>query len=346
MNSPLQSASHYRPVTVIEQSGREVARCFTDVAGEYDAARTRAAVFARTDRCLLEVTGRDRAAWLHNLVSNAVKDAAPGSGVYAFALDVKGRIQFDLNILVRPEALWLDVDARLAAAALRHLDRYHISEQVTLVNRSAEFVQFGVAGPEAGKAAAALHAPDFASWPALTSRPTDSVELLFHHDFAGVPGFEVLVPVAAAPTLWDRLVGELGLAPAGYEALNVLRIEAGIPWPITELNDQVTPAETGQLARAVSFNKGCYLGQEVVERMRSHGALARRLVKLGTDGAVPTAPPLPIQSGGAEVGRLTSLVAHPSGAGQIGLGYLKTSVTEAAELSVGEPPFQLRLLPA
>ncbi len=112
-----------------------------------------------------------------------------------------------------------------------------------------------------------------------------------------------------------------------------------------EIDDRTLPAETGQLARAVSFHKGCYLGQEVVERMRSHNVLPRRLVRIRIDAAAAPAAPTALRRGDAEVGRITSLVRDPRDGGWIGLAYLKTTA-DTPGLNAGDPPAAVTILPA
>lgn len=346
MVSAFSSAEQYQPVESVDYAGRALAVQFSTAQQEYEAARQRAGLFDRSDRGLIAVTGKDRKSWLHNLVTNAVKTVADGAGTYAFALDVKGRIQFDLNILALAERLWVDVDANYLAAALKHLDRYHISEDVRLADQTAAFARLGVAGPESTAIATRLGVSGLGDMPALSQQALSAGVVLVRHDFAGHMGFELLVPIAAAAQWWDRLAGDLSVTPVGQAALDVLRIEAGIPWMGRDLDEKVVAPETGQLARAVSYNKGCYLGQEVVERMRSHGALPRRLVRLACNDGPHLSLPTPILRENTDVGRVTSLVAHPTEGKRIGLGYLKSAVADGAGLTAGDPPIELQLLPA
>lgn len=124
-------------------------------------------------------------------------------------------------------------------------------------------------------------------------------------------------------------------APAGAATLEVLRIEAGIPWLGRDLDETVLPPETGRKARGVSYTKGCYLGQEILERMRSRGSLGRRLVRLRLARGGDPRPPAAICQEGIEVGRLTSAACHPLSGEWIGLGYVRTTVGDATGLTVG-----------
>ncbi len=335
----LEKAVHYQPADVIEFRGVSLAARFSDLAAEYDAARKSAVVLDRRFRGLVSVRGPDRKTWLHNLVTNAVKDLDQGAGNYAFAIDVKGRTLFDLNILSLADELWLDVDAGTVARALAHLDRYRITEKVELRNVSADWVRLGCTGPDAPRIAADLGVTNLSPMASLASaQVAPDGSLLVRHDFAGMTGFELIVPAAQGGTWWDRLAGPLGAAPAGVLTGEVLRIEAAIPeWP-ADIDDKVIPPETGQVERGISYHKGCYLGQEVIERLRSLGAPARKLVRLTADTGVATRLPAPLLRDGVEVGRVTSLIRHPRKGTWCGLGYLKSALATPVELCCPDSP--------
>jgi folate-binding protein YgfZ len=337
--SPFSKSEHYQPAETVDQRGTTLPARFGAVADEYRSARGEVALFDRNDRGLLIVTGADRKNWLHNLVTNAVRTLDDNLGNYAFAIDLQGRIQFDLKILSLAGALWLDVDAATATAATAHLDRYLVSEDVRIDNATARYARLGCSGPRAAEVAGRLGVTDFPAMPALSSFGLDGGAVRFlRHDFAGLPGFELIVPHAQAATWWQRLVQDGGAAPAGQITLDVLRLEAGIPWPGSEIDRTVLPPETGQLERAVSYHKGCYLGQEIIERMRSRGSVARRLVRLRTNDAAGLTVPTPLYQSGSKIGSITSLARHPLTQEWLGLAYIKTKVAEPINITAGDPP--------
>lgn len=341
--SPFAGSSAYCPAQTCAERGAELPQRFADPRGEYEAARSAAAAVDRSDRVVIELRGRDRKSWLHNLVTNAVTTLADYAGAYAFACDVRGRVQFDLDILNLPDAIWIDVDRAAAPGALAHLERYHISEDVTLALRAADFARLGVCGPRAPEIAAALGAGGLEDMPPLSSRALDGgTARLFRHDFCGLVGFELVVPSDRAHAAWDGAVSA-GARPMGRLALDVLRIESGIPWLGRDIDDTTLPPETGQVERGISYRKGCYLGQEILERMRSHGSLARRLVRLRVADGRGISLPSTMGLGGKDVGRVTSLAAHVAKAGWVGLGYLRTHVTQPAGIVVGDPPREIEL---
>ncbi|MCP4249705.1 MAG: aminomethyl transferase family protein [bacterium] len=330
---PLDAILLKRRASFADVSGVPVAVDFGDPVAEYAAAVSGAGLYDARERGLIEVTGRDRADWLHNLVTNTVKDLPPGSGRYAFALNVKGRILFDCNLLVLEESVWLDLDGRTVAAAMTHFNKYTIMEDVGVTDRSDEFVRVALMGPKVADLADALgatEAPQMASLDSAQVSLTNQTCRMVRHDAAGVLGLELFLERGDAVAGWQHLLeigASVNLTPIGRSAVQTLRIEAGIPAYGQDIDDTVLPAETRQIERGVSFTKGCYLGQEVVERMRSRGSLARQLVGLRFAGERVPPVPVALSVGDQESGRLTSACWSPALEAVIGLGYLKSAHT-------------------
>jgi len=286
------------------------------------------ALIDRSNRALIEVTGRDRVAWAHNLTSNQVKTLGRDEGNYAFVLNAQGRILFDLNLVVRAESIWLDLDRRFLGAALKHFEKYIIMEDVRVANRSEVFARFAIAGEKVKGVLADLGAANAAAMPliSMTTVPFGQTALdILRSDFCGVFAAELFVPAALAASLKSELTNRHGLIQIDDQVVQIRRIEAGIPWPGAELTDEVLPAETRQMERAVSFQKGCYLGQEIVERMRARKVVAKVLCGLRIDGdAIPLPGGELIADGGAVVGKLTSACLSVALSAVIGLGYVKS----------------------
>lgn len=329
------------PLALAEWRGVRLPARFAPPGEELRHARSPggALLFDRSERGAIAVSGRDQKSWLHNLLTNDIKSLTPGVSCYAFAIDVRGRLIFDLNVLDLGETLWLDLDRPSMPAATAHLERYHISEDVALA--ASDEVRLGVCGAAAGRVAETLGAV----WSQLAPCGHQPIEAgdgpairLWRSQFAGADSFELILPHEMGPAIWTRVSAIPGVRPGGLETLDLLRIEAEIPWPGRELDERTLPPETGDAAaRGIHYRKGCYLGQEIIERMRSHGSLARRLVRVRVDDGAGVALPAPLTAGGADAGRITSLAAHPDG-GWIGLAYVRTSVAPETELTAGTPP--------
>src|SRR5262245_15303997 len=300
---------------------------------QYRLTREAVGLIDRPGRALIEVSGADRAAWLNNLITNVVKTLSVGDGNYAFAVNVKGRVVFDVNILMldppsQPDGrIWLDLDAGWAAEALKHLERYIITENVQLSDVTARYGRLAIFGPQSSAVAQRMGLSNLAAMPSLQHVPLpDGNGRVVRHDFAGVTGAEFIVP-AATTDEWRRQLleagREFGIEPIDASVVETLRIEAGIPASRVDIDADTIPPETGQIERGISYHKGCYLGQEVIERMRSHGVLARRLVGIRLEGeAVPPAGAT-VRVADKDAGRVTSGVWSEALAAVLTLGYVK-----------------------
>ncbi len=299
------------------------------VSEAYKTIAERGGYLDRTDRGLIEVRGNDRAAWLNNLVTNVIKTVSPGEGSYAFAPNVKGRTVFDLNMLVLNDRLWLDIDRGWVVEAKSHLDRYIITEDVELEDMSDAFGRIAVMGPAAKDVAGELGFGNLVPMAQLqhVERDVDAVPVrMVRNDFAGPACAEFIYP-AAAEGAREHIVtacGSASLIAASEDVVEVFRIEAGIPASRKDIDADVIPPETGRIEQGISYQKGCYLGQEVIERIRSQGIVAKRFVGLQTDGDAAESPPARIILDGKDVGRVTSACWSESLNAGLALGYLKT----------------------
>lgn len=301
------------------------------------AARTGAAIFPLASRALLAVSGADRVRFLQGQLSNDVAGldpAGPRSGCYALVLTPQGRIVADLHVLARPGELWLETAAARAAAVAARLEKYVIADDVRIADRGAGWARFAIEGPRA-RALLAAAAPGAAlellpdAWAPLRIAGAEALVAAF--GWSGEPALQLFVPRAAEEAAREALRAAgaaTGAAWGDPAALEILRIEAGVPAAGAELGEEVLPAEARLVERAVSFTKGCYTGQEVVARMHSRARVGHLLVGLllapeAPDAALP-APGAALLHGGAKVGELTSVARSPA-AGAIALGYLRAA---------------------
>lgn len=313
------------------------------------ALRRGAGLFRLADRGLLEVTGADRTRWLDGMISNEVASIAPGGGRYALLLDPKGRILADLHVLVRPEAFWLELAAHAAEPTRERLERFVIADDVEIANRSGEWARLALEGPAApavvDRAAGAPLglAPDGSSDAAIG----DVSVVAAAFALAGGPGIQLFVPVGgedAVASALARAGAPLSLVVADAAALEVLRIEAGVPRLGAELDADVFPAEA-RLERAISFTKGCYTGQEIVARIRTRASVQHFLVGLSLEGAAEVGAGAEIAAEGRPIGEVTSACRSPV-AGSIALGYVRRSHAEPdTRVTVGGHPARVTALP-
>ena len=266
------------------------------------AAREAAAVGPVESPGVLRVTGKDRQDFLHRMCTQKVNGVAPGEAVHAAFLTVKGHVLAEGMLLVRAEDVLLVVHPRSAEPLRAHLAKHVIMDEVEIEDASAGWRLVPVLGP----GAADLAGRQAASAPA------------FADPRRGAPALDLLAAPEEAEALRAKLVAA-GATPLEGEDLEALRILGGAPRFGVDVDEERLPMEAGLLATAVRFDKGCYLGQEVVLRGTFRGQIQRGLVQLALPPA--TGPGSPLSAGGKEVGVVTSAAETPEG--RLGLGYLR-----------------------
>jgi folate-binding protein YgfZ len=296
-----------------------------EVSRAAEAARQGAGLFP-LQRGLIEVTGRDRVRWLNGMISAdvAVLDSANGDGCYALLLTPKGSIVADLHVLAREASVWLELDAVAAPTVLDRLDRYVIADDVTLSARSHDFERFALEGRRAHEVLAGAAEGELPTRldSYTTLRLAGVPVLACAFGFSALPAFQLFVPAGEGGEVTRALrTGSDLLVVAPEAALEVLRVESGMPRLGAELDEEVLPAEAGLTERAVSFTKGCYTGQEIVARLDARGRVNHLLVGLHFEGDAPSVGS-PLSVGGRDVGEVTS-VAESVRAGRIGLGFVR-----------------------
>ncbi|HEX2330314.1 MAG TPA: folate-binding protein [Candidatus Angelobacter sp.] len=310
-------------------NGVETALRFSDVASELEALRTGCGVFDLSWRTLITASGKDRVRWLHNMVTNNIRDVAVNRGCYNFVLSAQGRIQGDLYVFNLGEMLLLETDRTQVDALLPTLKRYIIMDKVELVPVGDSLTAIGVSGP---KAEAVLRD---AGIDASGMEPLETRELTVGG--AGVRlirgpqqksnWYELWIEPARVGELWKSLVAA-GAEPVGAEALEIWRVLRGIPQYGIDIRDRDLPQETEQL-QALHFSKGCYIGQEIVERIRARGQVHRTFTGFEFEKAVPSPGKYDVE--GRTVAEITTVAPVPAKTGErmIGLGYVRRESGEA-----------------
>jgi len=249
--------------------------------------------------------GRDRARLLHNITSNEVKKMNLGDTCYAFLLNPQGRIQADLHLLCLADRFLIDTDPGLREKVQQHIRRYIIADQVELEDVSAQTSSIGVEGPAAEEIK--LAAGDYTIAPFTVT---------------GQPGYRIYCSKDSKAALIAQLE-LLGAKEATAEDARVVRIENGKPLYGEDIRDTTLPQETQQM-QAISFNKGCYLGQEIVERIRAQGRVNKKLERLELDNTQPPAAGTKLQVDGREAD-ITSSVYSPHLGKVVALAYVRTA---------------------
>lgn len=345
---PLHSIHEEEGAAFGELNGREiVARTAGGQAG-YEAARRAVVLLDASFREWLRVTGEDRASFLHGMVTNEVEKLPVGRATYAAMLTPKGAMVADVRLLKQEADLLLDVEPGHGAKVREFLDKYLISEDAELHEATADFALLTLGGPRASELLAKL---DLAAPVLHTSSAgvVAGVEVtLLGNDLVLERGVDLRVPRAGAEAVYRALreAGRpLGLEPLGVEAFEVLRVEAGVPRYGVDMDDKTIPLEAN-LERAIHYNKGCYIGQEVIARATFRGHMNRKLTGLLL-GAHTPAPRTELFSGEKKVGWVTSVVRSPKLGQMIALGYVhRDFLAPGTKLSLaGSGEVELHALP-
>jgi folate-binding protein YgfZ len=289
---------------------------------EQYAAAQESAVMTEAPRGTIELTGADRRLFLHALLTNDIATLEKGTGAYAAYLTPQGRMISDMRVIETGERMLLDVEAALAAPLAERFNALIFSEDVQVADVSAEVCVVGVHGPRAAdvvERATGMAATDLASQYSNLSGPLT----VLRDDGLGVPGFDIYVARADCESL-RRKLGQAGAVPASDETIEALRIEAGRPRFGADMKTDTIPLEAGIENRAISFTKGCYVGQEVIVRVmhRGHGRVARRLVRLVLPGSAVPNRGAKIFAGDQQVGEITSAAESPKAGAPVAMGYV------------------------
>jgi folate-binding protein YgfZ len=322
-------------------NGAETVAAFTDPARELRALASGCGIFDLGWRAKIMVKGRDRVRWLNGMITNTIKDLPLNRGNYNFLLNPQGRILGDMYAYTRGEYLLLDTDRSQLETVMNTLKRFIIMDQVELSDVSESVMAIGLCGPTAEQvlAAAGVNAKGLEP---LEVRELDSFTLVRGPEQK--PGwYEIWAGSENTEKIWETLA-KAGAQPVGTEALELWRVMHGIPKYGQDIRERDLPQETEQ-GQALNFTKGCYIGQEIVERIRSRGQVHRKFTGFEFPEALPQ--PGKFEENGRVVAEITSVAQI--GAKKIGLGYVRRETgSPGAMLNLGgtmakviDPPFQI-----
>jgi folate-binding protein YgfZ len=297
-----------------------------ELDAQYRQLREECGLLERSERGVILVAGPDAAEYLQGQLTNDVEALEPGDGLYAALLDRKGHMQADMRVL-RPSAeeILLDTEPSAREAALRHLTMYSIGREVSVSDLSEERAILSLIGPRSAELAGTAPLPENAC-EATALAGTECLAV------GTRDGIDLICAAAETARPREALLGA-GAAEVSPEAAEILRIEAGVPRFGAEMGTETMPAEAGIVEAAVSFTKGCYIGQETVARLHYKGRPNRHL--RGLKLSAPAAPGASLRLGEKEVGRLGSAAVSPA-LGPIGLAILRREAEPGDQLAVGE----------
>jgi folate-binding protein YgfZ len=330
-------------------NGAEMALCFGDSGAELAALRSGCGLFSLNWRGRINVTGKDRVRWLHNMVTNNVRDLAVNRGNYNFVLNAQGRILGDMYIYNRGESLLLETDASQLDPLINAMKRFIIMDKVELTRAGDDLMALAISGPQA-KAVLASAGIQAGAMEPLEIRESSAggLPITLVRGPEQRPGwFEIWLDPVKAQDLWAAMI-KADAQPVGAEALEMWRVLQGIPNYGQDIRDRDLPQETEQ-PRALNFTKGCYIGQEIVERIRSRGQVHRKFTGFVFGDRVPAIGKYDFE--GRALAEITSVARVPAEQGpkNIGLGYVRREALAAGpkialdgiEATVVDLPFEI-----
>lgn len=330
---PLSEIYRAAGATFASFCGWEVPSTFSSVDREYAAMEDTAGLADWSCSGILELRGDDRTRFLHGIVTNDIKALQPGQGCYAALLTPQGRMVADLRVFCLSDALLLTTEPSLRDKLAPALRKYIIGDRPQLADRSNELGVLSLQGPR---------------WSQIVNNVfvvTSPTQLYQHIEVSWADasiricrvgrtragGCDLIVPISSLQQIWQALLERgrpQGLEPVGLESCNVHRIEAGIPWFGYDMDENTLPLEAGLEKSAISFNKGCYIGQESVARITYRGHVNRKLAGLLLAGGHAAPTGARILYGDQEAGWITSSVWSPGLQKAIALGYLRREISE------------------
>src|ERR1700680_562610 len=320
---------------------------FAKVRTEFGALLSGCGIYDLSPRVKIALTGGDRVRWLNGMVTNNIRDLAQARGVYAFLLNPQGHILGDLYAYNRGDSLLIDTDQSQSQKLLATFDHYIIMDDVEVTNVRDRLTAIGIAGPKAQEVLRA------AGFEISKLEPLQFVDVIWQKvavtvvrgDNPSVESYELWLLPDQVTLVRDALI-KAGATPASSAALELLRIAAGIPRYGQDIRERDLPQETEQ-QRAVHFSKGCYIGQEIVERIRSRGNVHRKFTGFEVQGTLPSLG-TKIQSDGRDIGEITSVASLPLAGGErpVAIGYIRREIaTPGKQFQVGNTQLSVAALP-
>jgi folate-binding protein YgfZ len=304
---------------------------FADPAAEYRLARESVALFDTNYHAFFDLHGPDRVRYLNAILTNNVRDLAAGQGNVSLLLNPQGHILAEIETYALAERLLAVSHAMVRERTYATLDKFIIMDDVTLEDATERSGSLALEGPQAAEILRSLCGIDLEAMEARAHREAtvDSIPCrAVRRSFSGAVGAELIADRSQLAALWQALLEAArarGGGPIGYAALNALRLEAGIPWFGYDFDDKVIPHEAALETSHISYTKGCYTGQEIVERVRSRGHVNRRRVGLQFSGGGVPRRGEKLLADGQEVGFVSSAAASPAATGRaMGMGYVRS----------------------
>ncbi len=333
--TPLLELHRATGATIGEWFGCQLPSDFGDWLTEYRYARETVALLDKNYRTFLALSGPDRVRFLNAILTNNIKDLKVGQGIVSLFLNPQGRIQAEIETYAEEERLLCVSFAEIREKLIPALDHYIIMDDVTLTDETARYGTLALEGPRAAETVKRLANVDVTTLAELEWRESSVGAIpcrIVRRSPGSHPSAEFVCEQIHLQQLWKLLrdaAKSAGGGPVGYTALNSLRLESGIPWFGYDFGDKQIPHEAGLEKSHISYTKGCYTGQEIVERVRSRGQVnrVRVLFKLEAKELPPADAPILFET--KEVGQVTRSAYSPAFQSNLAMGYVRREQSHA-----------------
>jgi aminomethyltransferase len=359
LETPLIALHESAGAKMGEYFGTRLPARFGEFAAEYAALRRAVAVIDTNFRAAFSFTGPDRQRYLNAVLTSNVRDLKPGWGTVGLLLTPQGHILAEVETLGREDSILAFSHAMVRERTYSSFEKFIIMDDVTLEDVTSSTATLDLAGPRAAALVSEIAERNFADMPLFAHEEAvlDRIACrIVRREIAGDPAATLIVSRTQVADLWHALAGRVraaGGSPAGMEALNSVRLEVGTPWFGTDYGDKQIPHEVGLEQSHINYEKGCYTGQEIVERVRSRGHVNRRLTELQFSTSVAPSAGTMLLRDGNDVGSVASTGYSPRLGRAIGLGYVRReqsaigTILDAAgtPAEVTEPPLPTKKTP-
>ena len=328
LRTPLYEVAAGAGASFQEWHGWKLPHAYGDVPAEYRAAREGAALHDASYVGRIRATGDDVLDLLHRLSTNDLASIPHGQGAPTILTSDRGRIIDLVTVLNLGDHVLLLTSPETPETVLQWLDKYTIVEDVTLEDVTASTAMISVMGPNAASLLGTLSCMDLASFQVHQSSQGTIAGVqcyIVRRELGNIPRYEVVVQGDDAEQVWREVAATA--KPLGHQAYEALRVEEGVPEYGAELGESYNPLEAG-LWGSISFNKGCYIGQEVIARLDTYQKVQRHLVSLSFAHDASVRPGIKLAWEGKEVGQVTSVAGVPTTGAQIGMGYVRKGAAE------------------
>jgi aminomethyltransferase len=302
---------------------------FGNVAAEYRFVRETVGLIDKNYRAYLSFTGPDRVRYLNAILTNNIKDLPPGQGIVSLLLNPQGHILAEIETCAFADKLFCASHAMIRERLVEWLDKYIIMDDVTLTDETERYGTLALEGPKAAAIVQELSGVDLSQTADLFSRDGTVASIpcrIVTRSPGRTPGAEFVVAREKLRELWQVLLEAVrrhGGGPVGYSAMSAIRLAQGVPWFGFDFGEKQIPHEAGLQDSHISYTKGCYTGQEIVERVRSRGQVNRLRVQLLFSGDTPPEAGSPLTVDAKEVGYVTRAAKLPDPPQVIGMGYVR-----------------------